>query len=82
MVKFGRRLVEERYPEWREFYIRYKELKNALYAEREDVEGCEKSGLFLKTLGTEIAKVRVFFWFRKASREVEGIICDSDFYSI
>ena len=39
MVKFGRRLVEERYPEWREFYIRYKELKNALYAEREDVGG-------------------------------------------
>jgi|TARA_B100000073_G_scaffold347157_2_gene360577 SPX domain protein involved in polyphosphate accumulation len=61
MVKFGRRLVEERYPEWREFYIRYKELKNALYAEREDVEGGEKSGLFLKTLETEIAKVRVFF---------------------
>jgi len=83
MVKFGRRLVEERYPEWREFYIRYKELKNALYAEREDVEGGEKSGLFLKTLETEIAKVRVFFLFRKASsREVEGIICDSDFYSV
>ena len=61
--------MEERYPEWREFYIRYKELKNALYAEREDVEGGEKSGLFLKTLETEIAKVRVFFfWFRKASR--------------
>ena len=53
--------MEERYPEWREFYIRYKELKNALYAEREDVEGGEKSGLFLKTLETEIAKVRVFF---------------------
>ena len=53
-----------------------------MYAEREDVEGGEKSGLFLKTLETEIAKVRVFFWFRKASREVEGIICDSDFYSI
>ena len=51
--------MEERYPEWREFYIRYKELKNALYAEREDVEGGEKSGLFLKTLETEIAKVRV-----------------------
>tara|TARA_B100000519_G_scaffold8988_1_gene7172 strand:+ start:2108 stop:2353 length:246 start_codon:yes stop_codon:yes gene_type:complete len=81
MVKFGRRLVEERYPEWREFYIRYKELKNALYAEREDVEGGEKSGLFLKTLETEIAKVRVFLVLR-ASREVEGIICDSDFYSV
>mgnify|MGYP002879888860 FL=1 len=81
MVKFGRRLVEERYPEWREFYIRYKELKNALYAEREDVEGGEKSGLFLKTLETEIAKVRVFL-VPHASREVEGIICDSDFYSI
>ena len=53
--------MEERYPEWREFYIRYKELKNALYAEREDVEGGEKSGLFLKTLETEIAEVRVFF---------------------
>jgi SPX domain protein involved in polyphosphate accumulation len=81
MVKFGRRLVEERYPEWREFYIRYKELKNALYAEREDVEGGEKSGLFLKTLETEIAKVRVFL-VPLASREVEGIICDSDFYSV
>ena len=73
--------MEERYPEWREFYIRYKELKNALYAEREDVEGGEKSGLFLKTLETEIAKVRVF-WVPHASREVEGIICDSDFYSV
>ena len=73
--------MEERYPEWREFYIRYKELKNVLYAEREDVEGGEKSGLFLKTLETEIAKVRVFLVLR-ASREVEGIICDSDFYSV
>ena len=54
MVQFGRRLVEERYPEWREFYIRYKELKNALYAEREDTEGGEKSGLFVKTLHAEI----------------------------
>ena len=58
MVKFGRRLVEERYPEWREFYIRYKELKNALYAEREDIAGGEKSGLFTKTLDEEIKKVR------------------------
>jgi len=58
MVKFGRRLVEERYPEWREFYIRYKELKNALYAEREDIAGGEKSGLFMKTLDEEIKKVR------------------------
>ena len=59
MVQFGRRLVEERYPEWREFYIRYKELKNALYAEREDIEGGEKSGLFVKTLQAEILKVRL-----------------------
>lgn len=59
MVQFGRRLVEERYPEWREFYIRYKELKNALYAEREDIEGGEKSGLFVKTLQAEIMKVRI-----------------------
>lgn len=59
MVQFGRRLVEERYPEWREFYIRYKELKNALYAEREDIEGGEKSGLFVKTLHAEITKVCV-----------------------
>ena len=72
MVKFGRRLVEERYPEWREFYIRYKELKNALYAEREDVEGGEKSGLFLKTLETEIAKVRVFFLVPSAKRRAKS----------
>ena len=71
MVNFGRRLVEERYPEWREFYIRYKELKNALYAEREDVEGGEKCGLFLKTLETEIAKVRVFF-FGSAKRRAKS----------
>ena len=72
MVKFGRRLVEERYPEWREFYIRYKELKNALYVEREDVEGGEKSGLFLKTLETEIAKVRVFFFGSAAKRRAKS----------
>jgi len=61
MVQFGRRLVEERYPEWREFYIRYKELKNALYAEREDIEGGEKSGLFVKTLQAEIMKANDFY---------------------
>jgi len=61
MVQFGRRLVEERYPEWREFYIRYKELKNALYAEREDIAGGEKSGLFMKTLDEEIKKANAFY---------------------
>ena len=82
MVQFGRRLVEERYPEWREFYIRYKELKNALYAEREDIEGGEKSGLFVKTLQAEITKVRLIrVLFRCCSRYLfvsfassEGII--------
>lgn len=75
--------MEERYPEWREFYIRYKELKNALYAEREDIEGGEKSGLFVKTLHAEITKVRVLLrvLFRCCSRYLfvsfassEGII--------
>jgi hypothetical protein len=33
-------------------------LKNALYAEREDIAGGEKSGLFMKTLEEEIKKVR------------------------
>ena len=75
--------MEERYPEWREFYIRYKELKNALYAEREDIEGGEKSGLFVKTLQAEIMKVRVLLrvLFRCCSRYLfvslsssEGII--------
>ena len=72
MVKFGRRLVEERYPEWREFYIRYKELKNALYAEREDVEGGEKSGMFLKTLETEIAQVRRVFVFGSSAKRLRA----------
>ena len=59
MVKFGKRLQEDQYSEWSEHYIRYKELKKALYVERD--EGEKSEGLFLQTLEREIAKVRKSF---------------------
>ena len=78
MVKFGRRLVEERYPRWRRFFGIG--VKNALYAEREDVEGGEKSGLFLKTLETELQKCAFFLVPQSVARSRRNNR-DSDFYS-
>ena len=49
--------MDERYPDWKEFYIRYKALKNALYAERES-ESSQK-GQFMSELAEEIKKVRI-----------------------